>query len=265
MAEKFLQIQDLRIRYKESGDAEAPKLLLIHGLAGSIESWVEVFDEFSQSFHVIAVDLPGCGQSDKPPLQYTVDYFAEFVCRFMEFTGFHPAILVGHSMGGMISIKTYRKCREKIVGMVLIDAAGMSETPAKKIREYMGDRWNMERLKKFYRDCVLGRLGILDEARLRESLRMLEDPGFLRAYLSSLDSISKPLSPEDLKEIRIPTLIIWGSDDKLTPLEDGVRLNQAISGSKFVVIEGAGHSPHSEAPKQVVQEIKDFALKLKNA
>jgi len=264
MTERFLQIDGLRIHCKESGEIESPRLLLIHGLGGSIESWEEIFDELSKSFHILAVDLPGCGQSDKPELQYTIDYFAEFICRFMESTGFQSSTLVGHSMGGMISIKTYLRCPEKVEALVLIDAAGLSETAAKKIREYMEDGWNMDRLKKFYRECVLGRLGELDETRLEESLRMLEDPGFRRAYFSSLNAISKPLSPEDLKAIKVPTLIIWGSDDKLTPLEDGIKLHQAVAGSRFVVIEGAGHSPHSEAPKQVVQEIRDFILKLKS-
>jgi len=125
----------------------------------------------------------------------------------------------------------------------------------------MGAEWSMERLKKFYRDCVLGRLGKLDEARLEESLRMLGDPSFRRAYLSSLDSISKPIPLEELQKIQVPTLIIWGSDDRLTPLEDGIKLSRAIPRSRLVVIDGAGHSPHSEAADQVIREIKKFILK----
>jgi len=259
--EKFVQIRGLRIHYLESGKASKPRLLLIHGLGGSIESWAEIISDLSRDFHVVAVDLPGCGRSDKPAVSYTIEYFSDFICSFMESLKFHPAFLVGHSMGGMIALKTCLRCLEKIEGLILQDAAGLSETAAAKIRQYMGAEWSMERLKKFYRDCVLGRLGKLDEARLEESLRMLGDPSFRRAYLSSLDSISKPIPVEELQKIQVPTLIIWGSDDRLTPLEDGIKLSRAIPGSRLVVIDGAGHSPHSEAADQVIREIKKFILK----
>ncbi|MDW8021196.1 MAG: alpha/beta hydrolase [Nitrososphaerota archaeon] len=265
MAGKFLQIQGLRIHYIESGEAGKPKLLLIHGLGGSIESWREIFNELSKSFHVVAMDLPGFGKSDKPPLPYAVDYFADFICRFMESTGFQPATLIGHSMGGMISLMVYLRCREKIEGMVLIDAVGVSDVPARKIREYMGDRWDMERLRKYYRECVLGRMGKLDETRLRDFLQMLEDGGFLRAYLLSLESISRPIPLRSLGEVEVPTLIIWGSDDRVTPLGDGAKLSQVMAKSRLFVVEGAGHSPHSEAPEQVIREIRNFVLKLKSA
>lgn len=265
MAEKFLRIQGLKIHYIESGEAKAPKLLLLHGLGGSIESWKEVFGKLSENFHVTAIDLPGFGKSDRPLKPFTVDYLAEFICHFVRSTHFYPAILIGHSMGGITSIKAYLRCRESVDGMILIDVAGVSDVPVRKIREYMGEHWSLERLRRFYQECVLSRMDKFEEKRLEEAMRMLEDSKFLQLYLSLLDSISKPLSSSDLAEIKVPTLIIWGSDDRLAPLEDGIKLSQVIAGSRLIIIDGAGHSPHSEAPRQVIREIRDFVLKLKSS
>ncbi|MEM1583954.1 MAG: alpha/beta hydrolase [Nitrososphaerota archaeon] len=265
MVETFLQICGLRVHYLESGDEGASKLLLIHGLGGTSKSWEEVFDRLSESFHVIAIDLPGFGKSDKPLLPYTLDNLADLLCSFMKSTHFYPVIIVGHSMGGMISIKAYKKCREKFQGIILVNAAGMSDAPAKKIREYMEDRWSIERLRKYYQECLLGRLGRLDETRLREFMQMFEDPIFPQLYTLLLDEISRPLLPSDFAEIKVPTLIIWGSDDRLIPLIDGVRISKAISGSTLMIIEGAGHSPHREAPEQFISAIRNFASKIKNS
>jgi len=262
MKERFIQVRGLRIRYVELGDTAAPTLLLVHGLGGSIESWIEILDRLAERLHVIAFDLPGYGRSDRPDAPYTIEYFADFVCTLIDYMKLKSAILAGHSMGGMIVMKAYSKCSEKIKALILIDAAGISRTAAEKIKQYMRDRWTLERLRKLYLDCILGRLGKLDEARLREVLRMMGDPSFRKVYFRALDSISEPLSEEEVRGIRVPTLIIWGSDDKLTPPQDGIKLNQLISGSRLVIVEGAGHSPHREAPRKVVQEIIDFASKI---
>jgi len=262
MREEFLRVRGLRVHVIRSGDERLPRLLLVHGLGGSVESWVDVLDHLSRGFHLIAVDLPGYGQSEKPDASYTIESFADFVCALIEQLKAGSLILAGHSMGGMIAMKTYSKCPEKVKAMILIDAAGVSGTAAEKIRRYMSDGWTLERLRKFYLDCVLGRVGKLDEARLEEVVQMMEDPGFRRAYLRSLEAISKPLPEEEIMKIKVPTLIIWGSDDKLTPPEDGVKLNKLIRGSRLVIVEGAGHSPQEETPRKLVQEIEKFASKL---
>jgi len=263
MERKFLEVEGLRVHAVDLGGSDKPRLLLVHGLGGSIESWREVLEDLSRLFHVTAVDLPGYGQSDKPDASYTMEFFADFTCSLIDRLEAESIVLVGHSMGGMIAMKTYLRCSERIRALVLIDAAGVSGTAAEKIRRYMADGWNMERLRRIYLDCIIGRLGELDEARLKEILSMMEDPRFRRAYLRSLDAISKPLSSEEIKRIRVPTLIVWGSDDKLTPLEDGIRLNELIEGSRLVVVDGAGHSPHAEDPRRVVEEVGKFVSELK--
>jgi len=215
----------------------------------------------SERFHLFAVDLPGYGSSDKPTAIYDVEYFARFLCSFMDEVGLGSTLLAGHSMGAMIAVKTYAMRPERIVGLILIDAAGVSGAAAETIREYMGDGWTLERLKKFYSERIIGRLGRLDEERLMRCLMERSDPSALEAYLRSLDAISRPLPEEDFRRISIPTLIIWGSDDRLTPLEDGLRLSKLIPRSELVIIEGAGHSPHSEAPEKVVEAILEFSRK----
>ena len=122
----------------------------------------------------------------------------------------------------------------------------------------MGDGWTLENLRRLYLERIIGRLGELDEERLRRTLIERKRSLSLNSYLRALKSLSKPIPEEEVRRIRVPTLILWGSDDGLTPLEDGVKLNRLITGSRLVVIEGAGHSPHSEAPDRVVREIAGF-------
>lgn len=259
MIEGFIRVGDVRAHYLESENRGGLNLLLIHGLGGSVESWKEVLRPLSESFHLVAVDLPGHGLSDKPRASYEIDYFASFICSFMKGMELGSTILAGHSMGAMIAIKAYAICPERIKRLILIDAAGVSETAAKIIREYMGDGWTLERLKKLYSERIIGRLGKLDEKRLRKMLVERSKQPALHAYLKSLNAISKPLSEEDFRRISAPTLIIWGSDDKLTPLTDGIKLSRLIPFSKLVVIEGAGHSPHSEAPEKFVEATLEFS------
>ena len=119
-----------------------------------------------------------------------------------------------------------------------------------------------EQVKKLYSERIIGRLGKLDEERLRKMLVERSKPPALDAYLKSLNAISKPLSEDDFKKISAPTLIIWGSDDKLTPLEDGIKLSRLIPSSRLVVIDGAGHSPHSEAPEKFVEAVLEFSKEI---
>jgi len=262
MIEKFIRIGDVRVHYLESENRSGLDLLLVHGLGGSVESWREVLKPLSESFHLVAVDLPGYGLSDKPRASYGIEYFASFLCSFMNEIGFYSALLAGHSMGAMIVVKAYAICPKRIRRLILIDAAGVSGTAAEIIREYMGDGWTLERLKKLYSERIIGRLGKLDEERLKKMLVERSKPPALDAYLKSLNAISKPLSEDDFKKISAPTLIIWGSDDKLTPLEDGIKLSRLIPSSRLVVIDGAGHSPHSEAPEKFVEAVLEFSKEI---
>ncbi|MEM4488556.1 MAG: alpha/beta hydrolase [Desulfurococcaceae archaeon] len=248
----------------EAGEITNPKLLLIHGLGGSIKSWIPIFDSLAKRFHVIALDLPGFGRSDEIPGTYTMKHYANIVCSLMKSIGFHPAFLMGHSMGALIAIKTYLMCTEKIQGLILIDSTGISKTIVEKIKQYMGDRWNKNRLKELYLDCILGKMGKLNESELDEWLNSLKDPKFYRAYMSCLNSMLKEIiHVNDLRKVKVPTLIIWGSEDKLTPVEDGIKLSKLITMSKFILIEGAGHVPHSEAPEVVLQLVTNFISGLK--
>ena len=260
MGEEFVRVRGVRVHYLEAGRDGAADLLLIHGLGGSIESWSEVFDRLAEMFHVIAVDLPGYGSSDKPDAPYTMEYFGGVLRSFIDALGLDRVILVGHSMGGAVAIKAYSRCEGRIGGLILIDCAGVSGAAAEVIRRYMGDGWTLESLRRLYLERIIGRLGELDEEKLRRTWIERRGSPSLNAYLRALESLSKPIPEEEIRGIRAPTLILWGSDDGLTPLEDGVRLNRLIAGSRLVVIEGAGHSPHSEAPDRVVSEIANFVF-----
>ena len=140
----------MKIRVVEAGDRNNPTILLIHGLGGSIESWRSNFTPLSKKLHVIALDLPGFGFSDKPMINYTPEYYSDFISTFVDLMNCQKVNLVGHSMGGLIVLETALSSPELVDRLILVDVAGIGDEAAEIIKKHMGEDWTLDKLKKFY-------------------------------------------------------------------------------------------------------------------
>jgi len=259
--QRYVSVEGLRIRVAEAGDRSQPEVLLIHGLGGSIDSWTNNLIPLSERLHVIALDLPGFGLSDKPPINYTPEYYSDFITTFVNSMNCPKVNLVGHSMGGLIVLETALSNPEIVDRLVLVDVAGIGDETAEIIERSMGGDWTLDKLVRFYEDHVVGEHRIIDEELLKRSLKLYhEDPRLRHAYRCCLRFLGAGRGVERFSKIAHPTLIVWGSMDRLVPPEYGHRLHRVLKNSKLMIFKGAGHSPHVEVPKEFNQAIVDFIL-----
>ena len=262
---KTVSVAGNRVAYLDSG--EGPPVILVHGFGGSLWQWEYQQAALSASHRLITLDLLGSGLSDKPDIEYTPQAMLEFFRGFMDALGIQLASLVGNSMGAGVVIGMALTYPERVDHLVLIDGlpdhvrerttspmlqrAIDSHVPAWLVRlgNYFTGRGTTRR--------ILGEIvhdpGLLTPAVIDRSTRNRAHTRAIGPMLSLARSL--PLWEEGfakrLAEIRHPTLIIWGAEDRLFPPQVGRDLQAIIPGSSFAPVPGAAHIPQWERPEIV--------------
>ncbi|HAF25546.1 MAG TPA: hypothetical protein DCK93_21995 [Blastocatellia bacterium] len=263
----FADIDGVRIHYQQKGTGTP--LVLLHGFTSSTYSWKDVFEPLAKNFHVIAIDLKGFGFSGKPDGDYSRPAQARLVIHLLDYLKVDKAWLCGNSMGGEIALNIALENPQRVGGLILVDSSGVSINgggslaPSYLLVPVLGrvltalaltsDKLVREGLEKsFYDDSkVTGE-------RVANYYRPLKTRGGqLAAVRARIQSEQFPIE-QDLNKINAPTLILWGAEDELIPLEAGRKMNSLIKTSRLVVIEKCGHVPQEEIPERVVKEITNF-------
>ncbi|MGH9836377.1 MAG: alpha/beta fold hydrolase [Blastocatellia bacterium] len=268
---RFADLDGLRVHYQEKGSG-AP-LVLIHGYTASTFVWKDVFEPLSEQFRVIAVDLKGFGFSAKPDGDYTRRAQGELVVRLLDHLKIDQAILCGSSMGGEAGLNAAHYHPQRVVALILVDSAGVTVSgggsitpgitewpvigPALAALALTSDSLVRDGLRKsFYDDSMA-----TDEQTVAYYRPLKTRGGQRAAFLARRQAGLNPVEPE-INQIRRPTLIIWGAEDELIPLEAGRQLNTLIAGSRLIVFDQCGHLPQAEAPERFVSEVRNFAASL---
>jgi pimeloyl-ACP methyl ester carboxylesterase len=263
LEQTFVNVDGLNIRYLESGNAladasgaivdgagEKRHVLFIHGLGSSADRWLDIPDALSLlGLHSVALDLPGFGLSDKPEIDYTIGRFVEVVAGFIRKTGIQKASVVGHSLGGYIAAQLAAE-HDLVDRLVLIDTSGMLDGPTPLLKQYLEAATNPT--KKSVR-AVFEQL-VADPVRIPEALvdafiYRMSQTGAGHAFRSAFDnSVNTQIGAGRLGQIRAPTLVIWGRQDRLIPFQYFTPFQESIRGSNVVIVEDAGHAPFAEKP-----------------
>ncbi|MGH9769923.1 MAG: alpha/beta fold hydrolase [Blastocatellia bacterium] len=268
---RFADVDGVRIHYQEKG-AGAP-LVLIHGYTSSSFAWKDVFEPLSRRFRVIAVDLKGFGFSGKPDGDYTRRAQGDLIVRLLDHLKIDRAILCGNSMGGEVSMNAAARHPGRVSALILVDSAGVTVSgggsvtpgvaewpvigPAIAALALTSDSLVRDGLRKCFYDDAL-----VTNEQVAAYYRPLKTRGGQRAaHLARVQSGVNPIEPE-INKIKRPTLIIWGAEDELIPLEAGRRLNELIAGSKLVVFDNCGHLPQAEMPERFASEVSAFVASL---
>ena len=263
----FADIDGVRVHYQEKGTGTP--LVLLHGFTSSTYSWKDVFEPLSQNFRVIAVDLKGFGFSGKPDGDYSRRAQATLVGHLLDYLKIEKAWLCGNSMGGEIALNFALQNPQRVGGLILIDSAGVNVTgsgslaPRYLLLPVVGrivtalaltsDKLVRQGLEKSSYDQTK-----VTNERVAFYYRPLKTRGGqLAAVRARTQANEFPVEPE-LGRIRVPTLIIWGAQDALIPLEAGYKINKLIKESKLVVFDSCGHLPQEEMPARVVDEVTTF-------
>lgn len=257
---RFLGQNGKRISYLAAEGAQAgshPAILLLHGSGVSARSWTFQLQNLGHALSVLAIDLPGHGESD-PIDDMTLEGYADAARGLVDALGTGPVLAAGHSLGGAVAQVLAARHPEMIKGLVLLSTCA-------KLPERGGF------LQRFYR-CLPG--FIQKVLFFSTAKKILFSPSASRqAMVLGMEEL-RACRPEtilkdvaaaqamDLQEVaqklRVPTLILCGDRDKLTPPALSERLSELIPGSRLLILEGAGHMLPLEAPGRVNQEILDF-------
>jgi pimeloyl-ACP methyl ester carboxylesterase len=241
-----------------------PPIVFIHGLSGSWQNWLEQLPVFARERHVITFDPPGFGASEMPAQKITISGYGRFVDALLDELEVGSAAIVGNSMGGFIGMELAIRFPERAERLALVSAAGLSieylrneralavlGTLENRLAAYSG--WLASRSDALARRPGARRLifGIvahrpdrLPGPLVAEQVRGSGKPGFLPA----LDALTDYPIRDRLGEIACPTLIVWGSEDKLVPARDADEFARLIPNSRKVVWPETGHVAMLERP-----------------
>ncbi len=261
---EYLQVGGLSVRYDDVGSGEA--VLLIHGLGGSIESWINNTGELAKSLRVIAVDLPGFGLSDKPNMSYTIKFYWEFITRFVKILKLEKVSMVGSSLGGHVAAEVAINQPELVKRLVMISPPGalprsFKGTPALMRYSKVISAKSVQQVRKAL-TAVDNKP--VDYSYAQIVYQKMSMPGAREAFLSAfLGSAKAPRLNSRLHKIKAPALLLWGKEDLMIPVrfaEPFVRMKNC----RIVMLEGCGHRPHVDRPglfnKLVVDYLSELAL-----
>lgn len=261
---KTVLVQGHRIAYLDEG--QGPPVILLHGFGGSMWQW-EYQEALYAAHRVITPDLLGSGLSDKPDLAYTPTDFVEFLKGFMDALAIEHATLAGNSMGGGLAIGMALTYPDRVDRLVLI--GGLPDHVRERLTSPMTrralDSWAPIWLVEFG-NWLAGRSltrSVLEEmvydqskltpAVIERSYRNRQRPGLIPPLMALGRNLHlwEEGFAKRLGEIRQPTLVIWGADDKVFPVQVGKDLQKTIPGSTLEVIPETGHIPQWERPELV--------------
>jgi pimeloyl-ACP methyl ester carboxylesterase len=259
--------------YHETHGTGAP-ILLLHGFGGSVYSWRYLVPSLSKHYKLLLVDLKGFGSSPKPhDKHYSVYDQAILIYKFILQHDLRNLTIIGHSLGGIVALVTALYLNEsdpsRLIKLILIDSVGYEQ--------------QFPRFIEILRTPIVGPLGLYllpSKLQVKHVLKLayyddnkISDDA-VAAYAKTLDmpggryallQTAKQIVPVDIEgltlayhTITVPTLILWGQEDEIVPLEVGKLLHQAIPHSELFILDQCGHHPHEEKADEVLTILENF-------
>ncbi len=237
---------------KEGNEAVKTTLLFLHGWRSSKEAWLNAISKLiimNNQLSIIALDLPGFGQSPAPKEPWGVGEYANLVGEFISKLNLNNVIIVGHSFGGRVGIKLASLRPDLIKKLVLVDAAGFAMDAdiksvigvvAKIVRPFFKPKFMQGLRKKIYQQ-----IGAEDYVATPELQKI-----FVKIVNEDLT--------EHMKRILQPTLLVWGENDKYTPVEYLHNMRTLIPNTKYHILQNAGHFSFLDKPEEFVRVLTEF-------
>jgi pimeloyl-ACP methyl ester carboxylesterase len=273
MEPKTLSLHGRSVAYVEAGSG--PVLLLIHGMAGTYENWRAVIEPLARHYTVVAPDLPGHGASQPGAGDYSLGSLAAGLRDLLVALGHERATLVGHSLGGGIAMQFSYQFPEATERLVLVSSGGLGPEVNPVLRAaalpgadlFIAATAAPGRAAGAALARGLGALGLRANADVAEVARgyaSLADPERRAAFLATLRSVVGPHGQRVRAGDRLylaegmPTLIMWGADDRIIPASHAGEAHKAMPNSQLEIFDGVGHMPQLEAPGRFVAVLDRF-------
>ena len=268
---QFMSILGMQVHYRDQGvQSDSVPLILLHGMSSSLNTWDSVVFFLANHRRVISLDLPGFGLTGpSPENMYNFDYYNKFIDSFTRRLQLTKFTLVGNSMGGSIAWN-YALFNPAVVDkLVLIDAAGypkrgesgslgfkIASTPV--INNILLFATPKALVRKSLETIYFDQSRVTDAQVERFHDMAIREGNRAAALLIFKGSFGTSKFKGKIKEIKTPTLVLWGEKDNLISVENAYQFNQDIKGSKLEVYPNVGHVPMEEVPERVAKSILDF-------
>lgn len=247
-------IDGLKIEYTDTA-TDKPTALLLHGWGSSFDVYKGITNALSDRLRIVALNFPGCGNSDTMTEPWNIDNYCSLVLKFLKALNIENPILFGHSHGGRVIMKLVGEKMIYPPKIVFLDAAGL--IPKKTFKQKL-------RAKSFKTIKTVLNLPIIKNysANLLEKARNYYGSADYKAAPEVLRKTMVSLVNTDLRHllpnISCPTLLIWGENDTATPLDDAKTIEKLIPDAGLCVIKGTGHYSFCEKPYEVHAILKSF-------
>lgn len=268
LEERAADVRGTRLRYLVGGAGEP--LVLVHGLGGAAANWLALAPLLLPRWRLLVPELPGHGGSEPLPVSRSLSAYADRIGLLMEAEGFAPAPVVGHSLGGAISLRMAIRRPESVSALVLAGAAGISSSlrrarygltitgivkPGRKIAPHRA-RVAQSALLKW---VVFGRWGAADPPALAPELveGLLAGPARHTDTVSAAKALVRDDLRPDLERVRCASLVLWGARDNQLPVEDAFDYARRL-GAPLRVIADCGHLLTGERPEACADAIETF-------
>jgi len=264
-------IDGREVTYVELGSGDGPPVVFVHGLAGNWQNWLENIPRVAQERRVVALDLPGFGDSEAPAGDISMSAYGRTVDALADRLGLGQVALVGNSMGGFIAAETAIQFPERVERLVLCSSAGITTSDLARapvmtlgrVAAAGGTRsaaqLRLAILRPRLRHLVFSAI-VRHPSRIPADILFELSAGAGRkAFMPALRGILEYDFRDRLPEIGAPTLIVWGEEDMLVPVKDAYEYARLIPGSQPVVMmKDTGHVPMIERPTTFNRQVLEF-------
>jgi pimeloyl-ACP methyl ester carboxylesterase len=274
MEHEEIKLHGHSVSYQRAG--WGPLLVLLHGIAGSSDTWADVIEPLAEHYTVVAPDLLGHGESAKPRGDYSLGAYASGVRDLLTALGHDKGTIVGHSLGGGIAMQMAYQFPERCERLVLVASGGLGREVSPLLRaatlpgsELVIPLMTRAGLLGAGRGIgnLLGRVGVKPGTDLEQMARgwaTLADAHAMRAFVHTLRASVEPSGQRVDARDRLylagegPTLIVWGARDRIIPLKHGEEAHELVPGSRFEVFADAGHFLHLDQPARFARLLTEF-------
>lgn len=251
------------IHYAETGNG--PPIILLHGLWGGLNEWEPIIEPLAEKRRVIVMDFIGFHNSDKPDVHYHNALLGQFLAGFIEALELRNVILMGHAMGANTATYTAFHHPERIGGLILVDGAGY-RNPDRDLSQPLSE--GTIRFRHVATGSSLATTRGLLERRVYNPNDVTDEwvKNAFRMWVNSAAAIGDmlleggDLTEEEMRQIKLPTLVVWGAEDKVSSPGNAERLGNDIEGSVVRIIDRAGHLPQMEATDAFLDAVLPFLI-----
>ena len=255
----YVDAGGLRTRYAHAGSPDAPTVIMLHGTAGSLENFAANISPLSEYFNCYAIDLVGCGYSDKPDIDYSMAVYVDHVRRFMDAMGIAKATFMGVSLGSWISARFAVAHPQRIEGISMLAPAGLNDHAAAKatitkVRGSAAAAPTWESIRTVFNRLILDEKNILPDM-MAVRLRIYQQPDYPRAMQHVLSVLTPEawegnrVKPEEYARLKVPVLVICSVDDPhLDYVKSARDIAAVIPRCRLVEMKRVAHWPQFEDP-----------------